>query len=57
MLYIGALIESSAFHAQAERAGAAGGRDWGPSVDPAYLADLLWKMHSAKGRSESKYPT
>jgi short-subunit dehydrogenase len=56
MLYIGALIESSAFHAQAERARAAGGRDWGPSVDPAYLANLLWNMHSAKRQSEAKYP-
>ena len=57
MLYIGALIENSAFHAQAEEATAAGaGRDWGPSVDPTYLADLLWNMHSAKSESEAKYP-
>jgi short-subunit dehydrogenase len=57
MLYIGALIESSAFHAQAEQAKAAGtGRDWGPSVDPSYLANMLWKMHQAKGASEARYP-
>ncbi|HEV8462558.1 MAG TPA: SDR family NAD(P)-dependent oxidoreductase [Gaiellaceae bacterium] len=56
MLYIGALIEKSAFHAHAEQARAAGGRDWGPSVDPAYLADLLWNMHDAKNESEARYP-
>lgn len=56
MLYIGAIIEKSAFHAQAEQAKAAGGRDWGPSVGPAYLADLLWNMHDAKGESEARYP-
>lgn len=57
MLYIGALIEQSAFHAHAAQAKAAGtGRDWGPSVDPAYLADLLWNMHHAKAEPEASYP-
>jgi len=56
MLYIGAVIENSAFHAQAEQARAAGGRDWGPSVEPAYLADLLWDMHNSTGEPEAKYP-
>jgi len=57
MLYIGALIENSAFHTQAEEAKAAGaGRHWGPTVNPAHLADLLWNMHNAKSDSEAKYP-
>jgi len=56
MLCIGALIEGSAFHAHAEQARAAGGRDWGPSVDPAYLADLLWAMHNSTGEPEATYP-
>jgi short-subunit dehydrogenase len=57
MLYIGAIIENSAFHAQTEGAKAAGaGRDWGPTVDPAHLADLLWDMHSAKSPAETTYP-
>ncbi|HEV2590754.1 MAG TPA: SDR family NAD(P)-dependent oxidoreductase [Gaiellaceae bacterium] len=56
MLYIGALIENSAFHAYAEQAKASGGRDWGPTVDPAYLANLLWNMHVAKGEPEARYP-
>ena len=57
MLYVGALIENSAFHTQTEDAKKAGtGRDWGPTVNPAHLADLLWKMHHAKGEAEAKYP-
>jgi short-subunit dehydrogenase len=57
MLYIGAVIENSAFHTQAERAKKAGaGRDWGPTVNPAHLADLLWDMHNAKVEAEAKYP-
>ncbi|MFL5831163.1 MAG: SDR family NAD(P)-dependent oxidoreductase [Solirubrobacteraceae bacterium] len=57
MLYIGAIIENSAFHTQAEEAKAAGsGRDWGPTVDPAHLADLLWNMHSTRGPAEITYP-
>jgi short-subunit dehydrogenase len=57
MLYIGAVIENSAFHIQAEKAKRAGtGRDWGPTVNPAHLADLLWNMHNAKEEAEAKYP-
>ena len=57
MLYIGAAIESSAFHAWTEEARATGtGRDWGPTVHPDHLADLLWNMHNNTGESEAKYP-
>jgi short-subunit dehydrogenase len=58
MLYIGALIENSAFHTQTEEAKAAGaGRDWGPTVNPAHLAEMLWNMHSSREESEAKYPS
>jgi hypothetical protein len=50
MLYIGAIIENSAFHAS----GAGGG--WGPTVDPVHLADLLWNMHAGRGPAELIYP-
>ena len=58
MLYIGAIIENSAFHAWLEDAKAAGTqtREWGPTVDPAYLADLLWDVHNTKGESEIRFP-
>lgn len=57
MLYIGAVIENSAFHAWSEAAIAAGtGRRWGPTVDPDQLADLLWNMHNTSGETEAKYP-
>ncbi len=57
MLYIGAIIENSGFHTDVEKAKAAGaGRDWGPTVDPAHLADLLWTMHSNKSPAETIYP-
>jgi len=57
MLYIGAIIEHSAFHTQtAEASDAGSGRDWGPTVNPADLADLLWDMHQNKGPAEAKYP-
>ena len=58
MLYIGAVIESSAFHAWLQDAQAAGSptREWGPTVDPARLADLLWDMHSTRGEPEARYP-
>ncbi len=57
MLYIGAVIEHSAFHSLAEKAKAEGtGRDWGPTVNPAHLADMLWDMHNAKREAEAKYP-
>jgi short-subunit dehydrogenase len=55
MLYIGAVIENSAFHAWITTAGG-GGRDWGPPVDPGYLADLLWTMHNTERPSELSYP-
>jgi short-subunit dehydrogenase len=58
MLYIGAIIENSAFHAWLQDAKAAGTptREWGPAVSPAHLADLLWNMHNAKGEPEARYP-
>jgi short-subunit dehydrogenase len=56
MLYIGAIIENSAFHTWTTTPGGGGGRDWGPTVSPAHLADLLWNMHSAKGPAEASYP-
>ena len=57
MLYIGALIENSAFHSETEEAKAAGaGRDWGPTVNPAHLADMLWDMHRTKSLAETTYP-
>jgi short-subunit dehydrogenase len=57
MLYIGAAIEHSAFHTGMENAKAAGEPVWEmPSVDPAYLANLLWTMHSTKTQAEAFYP-
>jgi short-subunit dehydrogenase len=58
MLYVGAIIEESAFHAWLENAKATGAetRDWGPSVAPAHLADLLRDMHTARSASEASYP-
>jgi short-subunit dehydrogenase len=56
-LCIGAIIEGSAFHRLAEEARAAGAdRDWGPTVSPAHLADVLWTLHHAKGEPEARYP-
>ena len=57
MLYVGAVIEKSAFHTQVEQAKADGtGRHWGPTVAPAFLADLVWNMHRAKSPAEIIYP-
>jgi len=59
MLYIGTIIENSAFHTYIEQSKTANpvtGRDWGPTVSPAHLAQLLWNMHKAKGEAEAKYP-
>jgi short-subunit dehydrogenase len=58
MLYIGAIIENSAFHAWLQDAKAAGTatREWGPTVSPAHLAGLLWDMHNTKGEPEARYP-
>jgi short-subunit dehydrogenase len=57
MLYIGAAVRNSAFHAEMERAKAAGDpfREM-PAVDPEQLAGLLWTMHGAKGPPEAAYP-
>ena len=58
MLYVGAIIEDSAFHAWLQNAKATGAetRDWGPSVAPSHLADLLRDMHTARSASEASYP-
>jgi len=56
MLYVGAVIEDSAFHAWTTAAGEGTTRDWGPTVDPDHLADLLWTMHNAKSPTEARYP-
>jgi hypothetical protein len=57
MLYIGAAIKNSAFHAEMEKAKAAGDPVWEmPTVDPGDLADLLWTMHGTKGQREVIYP-
>lgn len=56
-LYIGAAIENSAWHLEMERAKAAGEPFWEvATVDPAYLADLLWNMHCAKDNADARYP-
>jgi short-subunit dehydrogenase len=57
MLYVGAAIRNSAFHAEMEKAKAAGDPVWEmPVVDPEHLAGLLWTMHAAKGQREAIYP-
>jgi short-subunit dehydrogenase len=58
MLYVGAIIEDSAFHAWLQNAKATGAetRDWGPTVAPARLANLLRDMHEAKVAPEAIYP-
>jgi short-subunit dehydrogenase len=57
MLYIGAAIRNSAFHAELEKARAAGDPIWDmPAVDPEHLAGLLWAMHQTKGQREARYP-
>ena len=57
MLFIGAIIKNSAFHAGVEESKAAGtDRDWGPTINPEHLADLLWEMHHTKGEPEVRYP-
>lgn len=54
-LYVGAIIENSAFHAWT-MATNGGTRDWGTTVAPAHLADLLWDMQAAGGVGEAAYP-
>jgi hypothetical protein len=57
MLYVGAAIKNSAFHAEVEKAKAAGDSVWEmPTVDPEHLADLLWTMHGTKEHGEAIYP-
>jgi short-subunit dehydrogenase len=56
MLYIGAIIENSAFHTWTTTPGGGGARDWGPTVSPDHLAGLLWSMHDTKGAAEASYP-
>jgi short-subunit dehydrogenase len=54
MLYIGAIIERSAFHAYVQQEST--GRDWGPTVDPAHLARLLFDLHTTRSEAEASYP-
>ena len=57
MLYIGAAIKNSGFHAEMEKAKAAGDPVWEmATVDPEHLAGLLWTMHGRKGQPEAIYP-
>ncbi len=59
MLYIGAVIENSAFHTYIEQSKTSNpvtGRDWGTPVNPALLAQMLWNMHHAKDQAEAQYP-
>ena len=58
MLYVGAIIEESAFHAWLQNAKATGAetRDWGPTVAPTHLANLLRDMHATKAEPEAIYP-
>ena len=55
MLYIGALIENSAFHSWTTTPDG-GARNWGPTVHPSHLADMLWNMHATKSPTEASYP-
>jgi len=55
MLYVGAIIEGSAFHTWTATPEGAG-RNWGSTVKPDDLADLLWNMHASRGRAEVCYP-
>ena len=56
-LDVGAAIKNSAFHAELEKAEAAGDPVWEmPTVDPGHLAGLLWTMHGTKGQREVIYP-
>ncbi len=57
MLYIGAIIENSAFYTQTEEAKSGGeSRYWGPTVNPEHLAGLLWNMHTTRSPAETIYP-
>ncbi len=57
MLYVGAAIENTPFHAWMEAAKAAGDpMPEMPTADPAYLAELLWIMHATRDTAEVTYP-
>jgi short-subunit dehydrogenase len=57
MLYIGAAIENSAFHAELERAKVAGDPVLDmPTVSPEHLANVLWSMHGTTRQPEVRYP-
>jgi short-subunit dehydrogenase len=57
MLYVGAAIRNSAFHAELEQSKAAGDPVWEMAiVEPEHLAGLLWTMHQTKGQQEVRYP-
>jgi short-subunit dehydrogenase len=58
MLYIGAIIANSGFHTWLQEAKASGSatREWGPTVDSAHLADLIWDMHETRSEPEARYP-
>jgi short-subunit dehydrogenase len=56
MLYIGAVIENSAFHAWTATGEGGAARDWGSTVNPDHLADMLWDMHNNNGPTEATYP-
>jgi short-subunit dehydrogenase len=57
MLYIGAAVRHSAFHAELEKHKVAGDAVWQmATVEPEHLADLLWTMHHTKEQREAIYP-
>jgi short-subunit dehydrogenase len=56
MLYIGAVIENSAFHTWTTTPGGGSTREWGPTVSADHLADVLWNMHTAKDPQEASFP-
>ena len=55
MLYVGAIIENSAFHTWVSH-DPDKGQSWGQTVDPSHLADLLWTMYSHPGAAEVAFP-
>jgi short-subunit dehydrogenase len=55
MLYVGAVIENSAFHSWTTTPEGSF-RQWGATVSPDNLADMLWNMHAANGPAEAIYP-
>jgi short-subunit dehydrogenase len=55
MLYVGAIIENSAFHTWISQ-DPTGTEAWGPTVHPDVLADLLWTMQRDGGEAEVPFP-